>query len=125
MSGAEDAAWTSAAHSPRPSWLTAPCPAWCVRQHAEDDHPEDRYHQSEPAIVPAVVGTGDAVPVTTTLRAETLVVRTGQYADDARVWLTVEPLEGRRPHVVLTPGSARSLVRALQEQLDGLAPDQE
>lgn len=99
----------------RASWLGGPCPPWCVREHAETDHPEDRYHQSEPTILAAVAGSGDTVPVDDSLQPLTLVVRVGQYTDGAP-WLLVEHAEGRHPRIVLTPESARALAAALLEQ---------
>lgn len=119
MMAADDPTGTPGADPPRPSWLTGPCPAWCTRQHAEDDHPEDRYHQSQPTLAAAIAGTGDAVPVTASLQPATLAARAGRYADDDLTWLVVEPLEGR-PYLVITAASARGLVHVLQEQLRGL-----
>ena len=77
MSGGDDGTRATASRAARPPWSKQPCPPWCTREHAADDHPEDRYHQSEPSILPVVAGAGDAVPVTTSLRALTLAVRLG------------------------------------------------
>lgn len=115
MSGGDDGA--------RASWLDGPCPSWCVREHAEDDHPEDRYHQSEPSILPAVAGSGDTVPVTASLRSLTLAARAGRYADDDLTWVVVESLEDQQPRMVLTADTARRLVRALRTQLAALTDD--
>lgn len=30
-----------------PFWLTTPCPAWCVKQHADDDRLDERRHESD------------------------------------------------------------------------------
>ncbi|MFC7925166.1 DUF6907 domain-containing protein [Microbacterium laevaniformans] len=38
----------------RPSWLVEPCPPWCHEDHADQDHPVDRYHQSRQILVPVV-----------------------------------------------------------------------
>lgn len=38
----------------RPDWQAEDCPPWCAREHLNDDHPEDRIHQSEPRAVPAL-----------------------------------------------------------------------
>lgn len=47
-----------------PSWLHESGPRWCVRTHAEDDHEEDRFHQSEPALVPLVASRADSARYT-------------------------------------------------------------
>jgi hypothetical protein len=120
MSGADD---TARPATVRPSWQAAPCPPWCAREHTENDHPEDRYHQSEPSIVAAVAGAGDVVPLPSSLRPVSLAVRAGRYADDELTWLVVEPLEARAPRMVLTREAAAALLRGLQEQLTGLEAD--
>ncbi|WP_215817339.1 hypothetical protein [Pimelobacter sp. 30-1] len=102
----------------RPSWLEEPCPRWCTREHREEDHPDDRYHQSEAELVPAVAGSGEAVPLTATLAATTLGVRVGRHVGDDLTWLVVEALEAPRPRLVLTTESAGALHRALGAQLE-------
>lgn len=105
----------------RVSWLTEACPPWCTREHAEGDHPEDRYHQSEPSILTVVAGPGDAVPVTASLRPTTLALRAGRHLDDDLTWVVIESLEEPLPRLVLTADAARDLARALREQLTELA----
>lgn len=101
----------------RPSWLDESCPAWCTREHREEDHPDDHYHQSEATVVPAVAGPGDTVPLTASLTATTLGVRVGRHVGDDLTWLVVEALEAPRPRLVLTAESAGALHRALEAQL--------
>ena len=36
----------------RPQWLSEECPAWCVAEHADEDHPHDRKHVSVARVVP-------------------------------------------------------------------------
>lgn len=120
MSGGDDGARSAAARAARPPWPEPTCPPWCTRTHTADDHPEDRYHQSEPSILPVVAGTGDTVPVTRSLRALTLAVRVGRYADDDRTWLVVEALDEPQPRLVLAADAARVLLQALGEQLAAL-----
>ncbi|GAA4803299.1 DUF6907 domain-containing protein [Nocardioides caeni] len=100
-----------------PTWLTEPCPSWCARQHHEGDHPEDRFHQSTPSTIDAIAGTGDAVPLTSTLHACEIVVRRGRHVGDAREWLSIESAEHPQPRMALTAESAQSLTRALLIQL--------
>lgn len=104
-----------------PTWLDGPCPAWCVRVHLEDDHPEDRYHQSEPSILAGVAGAGDQVPMTASLRPLTLGVRLGRHIGDGGVWLTIESLEAPQPRLVLTDATAQDLLQRLAQQLSLLS----
>lgn len=102
----------------RPTWQQLPCPDWCERMHEEDDHPEDRYHQSEPSFIPLTAATERTVPVTASLRNVDLLVRVGQYVDELIEWVVIEPLDMPQPRLVMTVESAHSLVRGLTEQLD-------
>ena len=38
-----------------PSWLVESCPSWCVVVHREDDHLDDRKHESTVNDVPGVI----------------------------------------------------------------------
>ncbi|MFT4286364.1 DUF6907 domain-containing protein [Nocardioides sp.] len=106
-------------HDPdSPSWLTEACPAWCAREHREADHPEDRYHQSEPAIVPVIASLAPLVPVPASFEPADLVVRRCRYVADAVEWLAVETLEAAHLRLVLTLESARRLVRAVADQVE-------
>lgn len=113
MSGGDEGA--------RVSWLTEACPPWCAREHAEDDHVEDRYHQSEPSVLTVVAGPGDTVPVTASLRPTTLALRAGRHVGDDLVWLVIEALDDPLPRMALTTDAARGLARALRDQLTDLA----
>lgn len=99
-----------------PTWLTEPCPSWCVRDHREDDHPDDRYHQSEPTIVPAIAGDGDAVPATDSLMAVDLSVRVGRHLDDELTWVAIETM-GPGPGMMLSAESARLFLDRLERQV--------
>ncbi len=100
-----------------PTWLDEPCPRWCTRDHREDDHPEDRYHQGEPSVFTTVAGAGDSVPPGASLRPMSLGVRMGRQIGEERTWLLLEPLEDRHPRVVLSLEAARALVQHLTQQL--------
>lgn len=102
---------------PTPSWLTEPCPAWCRRRHQEQEHPEDRFHQSDPAVVATVAGDADTIPITDSLTPVDLTVRLGRHVDDSVEWIAIEALESPRPRLVLTTDSARRLAREIAEQL--------
>jgi hypothetical protein len=77
-----------------PSWQTEPCPSWCTRLHREDDHPEDRLHQDDGVVFPAVVGRLDGTEMRLTPElTEMLVRRSRAFAHSAPTWLTIGELE--------------------------------
>lgn len=100
-----------------PTWLDEPCPPWCVRTHLEDDHPEDRYHQSDPSFFTGVAGDGDQVPMTASLNPVTLGVRLGRHVGEAGAWVVIESLESRHPRLILTAEAAVALRQRLEHQL--------
>jgi len=104
-----------------PTWLDEQCPAWCARPHREDDHPEDRYHQSDPSIFPAVAGPGDQVPITASLSPTNLSIRVGRYVGEASAWIAVESLDEVQPRIVLAEPAAWNFCRHLEAQLGQLA----
>ncbi|MCL2542283.1 MAG: hypothetical protein FWE71_07485 [Nocardioidaceae bacterium] len=101
----------------RPTWLVEECPSWCVRDHRESDHPEDRYHHGEASLVPVVLARDRFVPASASLEATDLVVCRGRHVGDAVEWVVIEPAESPQPRLVLTRESAGSVARALEEQL--------
>lgn len=104
----------------RPTWLRGACPRWCAREHQESDLPDDRYHQSDPTLVPAILVVEDGVPVTKFFRGANMVVWVGRYDDDLLDWIAIEPTEERTPSLVLTAESARLMTRAVEHQLGQL-----
>jgi hypothetical protein len=102
---------------PAPSWLGEPCPRWCVREHHEDDHPEDRYHQGEASYLPVVAGRTDTIPMTSSLTADELVVRRGRHLGEAVDWLAIESDDLRGLRLLLTVESARTLAAGLAHRL--------
>lgn len=100
------------------SWLDAPCPPWCQRDHHPDDHPEDRRHQGPGTAVRLEVAT-DAPA-----RSETQVVETIAYADrpidSATTWIRLEALESSDIRIVVTAESARALLGALATVIQSL-----
>lgn len=97
----------------RPTWLTEPCPPWCVRDHAESDHAEDRYHQSEGSWVAALME--DATPGPAVARTTDLVVRLVRRLGEATTWVRVEEAEGALS-LRLSAGSALRLADAIASQ---------
>ncbi|MFI5430064.1 DUF6907 domain-containing protein [Aeromicrobium sp. UC242_57] len=105
--------------STRANWQTEPCPAWCVRTHQDDDHPDDRYHDSEPTEIPAVFAERDrdAGPGQWTLDAGELTIITSRHVDTTET-ITFVGREDRLGHALtLTPDSAARLAHALNRHL--------
>lgn len=93
------------------------CQVWCRRLHAEDDHSDDRHHQSEAEHAAVLTGSPTlepdefAYPVSTVVR---LVRRT--FSD--LTWLEVVSEEGPEVRLVVTTDSARRLLATLGRVLD-------
>lgn len=116
--------------SPTPTWLVHPCPEWCVREHAQGDHPEDRRHQSAEEVVvvvrghfPGAEGTDpDAGPHA---QEDWLVVAHGPTAGpparpavETAEWVHLGQVEVRAGALDLTRDSAERLRDALTQCLD-------
>ena len=100
-----------------PTWLTEACPSWCVREHREQDHPDDRYHQSETSFVPVVAAVRDTVPITASMQGIDLTVWMGRYVGESLVWVVIEPDGARTPRLILSAESASSLNSQIGAQL--------
>lgn len=100
-----------------PTGLGEPCPPWCVREHEEHDHEEDRYHHGEVRIVPVIVARG-ATPAAASFEPVDLVVCLGRHAGEEVEWVRVEATERPEPRLVLTRESAHLLAQALLRQLE-------
>lgn len=111
-----------------PSWLDHPCPPWCVREHADDDHLEDRRHQSVEELLSVVRGDypgpeGGDHDLAPRPQQEWLVVAhaaAGRQAQPPVVWVHLGQEEGREVALDLTRDSARRLRDALSRCLDRL-----
>lgn len=68
-----------AAGDPRRSWQREDCPGWCVVDHAEADHPDDRKHMSRQIAAPVLAMAEQADP--------TLPGRDSWYPDEVVVCL--------------------------------------
>lgn len=96
----------------RPSWQVDECPAWCVTLHAEPDLLDDRFHDSAPHYLTAVLGDrtgGDDLLVITSRRCGT--------TDD---WTYVGPPERVRDGLLLSPETAHRLAETLTRHLGDL-----
>lgn len=103
--------------SGRPSWLLAPCPPWCTREHLEDDHPEDRTHEDDGVVITAVVGDIDPDTLRPSSRPVELVVRRFRSTSEEHPdWVAILDTEDTRTRLVLTEQSAARLRRALTRE---------
>lgn len=105
----------------RPSWQTEACPPWCVVDHREDDHPDDRVHDSASRHISALLHPsqrlareGDGSEV-----SELLVV-TSRRAGDEVDWTYIGEPDRSRQYLNLSRESARRLASALTRHLDAL-----
>ncbi|WP_300682806.1 hypothetical protein [Nocardioides sp.] len=103
--------------APRPSWQHEPCPRWCTRVHHEQDHPEDRIHQSEADLLGVLLAAPPVPHQPRSWASAELVVRLGRHVGDPTTWVAIETTEGPAPRVVLPVDSARLLRRHLGRQL--------
>lgn len=96
-----------------------PCPPWCQREHAPNDHPEDMRHQGDACHLELVLAV-DSPP-----GPHARVVDTVAYADQpagtGNTWIRVESTESPDIRVALTPDAARGLARALDRVISTLS----
>ena len=97
-----------------------PCPAWCRRPHAVDDHPDDRLHQSQVHVVAVVTG-HPALESDDTAVGAWVTVRLVRRPGSAVTWLEVRSEEGSGVHLVVTAESARRLLAMASGLLDATA----
>lgn len=91
------------------------CPRWCVAEHAEDEHPDDRRHGGdvvERALVERVLDFGGpAGAARWTERAEMAQLGLMRRFDDIDAWVRVEIGDARR--LELDVASAERLAEAI------------
>lgn len=75
----------------RPDTTPSPraCPAWCDRDHAPEDHPEDGLHQSPPLYTVLVTPSQWPPGHAPGHRASPVVARLMQHPDSSEVWIDV------------------------------------
>lgn len=100
-----------------PPWMQGSCPSWCVRTHTDTDREEDRFHQSEPSVVPVLASRADATPASAAMESYDAIVRVVRHAGEVVDWLAIEPLELADGRLILTAESARALSVTIDEQL--------
>lgn len=107
----------------RASWQAEPCPPWCVREHHDNDHPDDRYHDSDTTLVSAVMADRDRLGGTGRWTHETaeLAIVTSRYDDTTQLITFIGRDDRPDQHLVMTPESAERLAQALIRHLAMMA----
>lgn len=93
-----------------PRWLHEPCPPWCVSEHAEDDLPEDRFHDGAGTTVSVIVTESAALDQGSGAELLLHLFRKVGQPDD---WLHVSAPEAGVRGFTITLESARRLGVAL------------
>ncbi len=112
-------------HDPTgPSWQSRPCPPWCVRTHREDDHPDDRFHDSRSTRVPVVLldRDVDAGPGRWSHDLTDLAIVVSQHDTADEVVVLVGREDDTRQQLHLSAESAARLAKALDTHLRILRP---
>jgi hypothetical protein len=99
-------------HDVRPTWLTEPCPHWCVAEHRQDDHPDDRVHRGESTTLAGFLAHG-AVPTEFEEEPAHLVIQVMRPVGGSTTWVEVRETEGARHRLTVTLATARDLGRLL------------
>jgi hypothetical protein len=99
----------------RPSWLAEACPPWCTREHLENDHPEDRRHQSVGSVV-SVELTATEIPADAARSVE-LAAYLDQPVGQPRCWLRLESTDPLWLRIAMTTDSAPEAIEALTDEL--------
>ena len=104
----------------RPSWQVDPCPAWCVGDHREEDHPDDRQHRSASVAVPVVVRRTAVQHDALVRAAESAEFEVGVSRRDGEqdTWLYLG--EGPGASLEVSAESAERLLAAAQARLRGV-----
>lgn len=99
----------------RAIWQTEPCPPWCTQDHRDDDHPDDRYHDSAVTRVPVILIERDhaAGPGRWEREAGEITIVTSRHADTAEVVTFIGRDDGPGQQLTLTPEGAARLAAAI------------
>jgi hypothetical protein len=104
------------------TWQSEPCPSWCARVHHDDDHPDDRYHDSTQLQVPSILmerdldaGPGQWVSV-----PEDLTIVSSRYDSADDIITFIGRADRHDQHLQLSPETARRLAQSILDHLDQL-----
>lgn len=106
----------------RASWQSEPCPAWCVRHHQDDDHPDDRYHDSGTTEVPTLFAARDhaAGPGRWAMDSGEIMIITSRHVDSTETITFVGRDDRLGQALTMTPDSAARLAEALTRHVAAL-----
>lgn len=106
----------------RAIWQSEPCPPWCTVVHRDDDHPDDRYHDSAALQVPAIVLERDreAGPGRWVREPAEITIVTSRHADTVDVVTLIGRDDRLDQQLSLTPEGAARLADAILQHLASL-----
>lgn len=107
------------------AWQDSPCPSWCVREHNDDDHPDDRYHDSAVTEFGATVASRlpEQGPGQWQLDDADISIVTSVHACGSTAITFIGRGDDVTQSLTLTPESAEQLARSLAEHLAMLEQD--
>lgn len=110
----------------RAGWQTEPCPSWCIREHHDDDHPDDRYHDSIATEVPTLFAARDhaAGPGQWAMDSGDLMIITSRHVDSTEVITFVGRDDRLGQALTMTPDSAARLAEALTQHVAAIRNEQ-
>lgn len=106
----------------RANWQSEPCPSWCVREHHDDDHRDDRYHDSETTLTPSAFALRDfdAGPGVWQVEMGEIAIVTSKHVETDTV-VTFIGRDDRIGHsLTMTPETAAQLAAALTRHVASL-----
>lgn len=100
------------------SWQHSACPEWCIIDHAEGDHPDDRAHRDAGRSVILTLRVRDFIEEKLVERIveQNLILGRWQHDGDSRVWYFLGTDDGI--DYELSEASLRRLVSELQGLLE-------
>lgn len=97
-----------------------PCPSWCTQQHSDDDHPDDRFHDSAVTQVSVIFAERDHVagPGRWVHTAGEISIVTSRHIDTSDVVVFIGRDDQVNQQINLTTDSAARLAEAITRHLD-------
>lgn len=105
---------------PKPAkWQTKPCPPWCAREHRDNDHPDDRFHDSARTVVPTIFAQPDRVAARGRwiLESDDLTIVTSQHEKNATAITFIGREDRVGQELMMAPESAARLAESLLAHL--------
>lgn len=110
--------------TPKPHWLTEPCPSWCDGDHTGQEHVVDRRHQTELAALPAIVrhcdqSNSDQEQHETAVAEEVIVVM-HRRVGGGETWVAIA---AERQGIEISVETANRIATVLRSTLPSLTQD--